>query len=149
MGGGKTIDIGKAAADDLRLECCIMPTTASTDAPCSAVAVLYRPDGDFDRYIFTHRNPSLVIVDTGIVARAPARLLAAGMGDALATNIEAMRSRNSPNFGGGMPALISRAICDKCEEILFKFGKQAYEACKVRCTPIPGYLRLTLTRSMQ
>lgn len=108
-----------------------MPTTASTDAPCSANAVLYRPDGEFDKYAFFKKNPTLVIVDTSIVARAPARLLAAGMGDALATNVEAKRARNSPNFGGGMPALISTAICQKCEEILFKHGKQAYEACKV------------------
>lgn len=31
------------------------------------------------------RNPNMVIVDTQIVAGAPARLLAAGIGDALAT----------------------------------------------------------------
>ena len=107
-----------------------MPTTASTDAPCSAKAVLYRPSGDFDRYAFCQRNPYIVIVDTSIIARAPARLLAAGMGDALATNVEAKRARNAPNFGGGMPALVADAICEKCEEILFKYGRQAYEANK-------------------
>ena len=112
-----------------------MPTTASTDAPCSANAVLYRPDGEFDKYAFFKKNPTLVIVDTSIVARAPARLLAAGMGDALATNVEAKRARNSPNFGGGMPALISTAICQKCEEILSKYGKQAYEANKAHAVP--------------
>ncbi|KAL1751882.1 hypothetical protein FB107DRAFT_278261 [Schizophyllum commune] len=131
LGGGQTIDVGKTVSDGLGIECAVMPTTASTDAPCSANAVLYRPDGEFDKYAFFKKNPTLVIVDTSIVARAPARLLAAGMGDALATNVEAKRARNSPNFGGGMPALISTAICQKCEEILFKHGKQAYEACKV------------------
>ncbi|KAI5893042.1 Dehydroquinate synthase-like protein [Schizophyllum commune H4-8] len=131
LGGGKTIDVGKTVTDDLKIEVAIMPTTASTDAPCSANAVLYRPSGDFDRYAFCQRNPYIVIVDTSIIARAPARLLAAGMGDALATNVEAKRARNAPNFGGGMPALVADAICEKCEETLFKYGKQAYEACKV------------------
>ncbi|TRM59253.1 hypothetical protein BD626DRAFT_157471 [Schizophyllum amplum] len=131
LGGGQTIDVGKCVSDGLGIECAVMPTTASTDAPCSANAVLYRQDGEFNKYAFFKKNPTLVIVDTSIVARAPARLLASGMGDALATNVEAKRSRNSPNFGGGMPALISAAICQKCEEILFQHGKQAYEACKV------------------
>ncbi len=34
-------------------------------------------------------NPNLVLVDTDIIANAPARLLVSGMGDALATYFEA------------------------------------------------------------
>lgn len=32
---------------------------------------------------------------------------------------------------GGLPTLVSSAITSKCEEILFKYGKLAYEANKV------------------
>ncbi len=60
------------------------PTIASTDAPCSALSVIYRRR-EFDSYLMLPRNPNMVIVDTQIVAGAPARLLAAGIGDALAT----------------------------------------------------------------
>ncbi len=44
---------------------------------------------EFDRYLMLPNNPNMVIVDTKIVAGAPARLLAAGIGDALATWFEA------------------------------------------------------------
>ncbi len=130
LGGGKTSDTAKAVATKLGLEVAVLPTTASTDAPCSALSVLYTPEGTFDRYSFFDKNPALVLVDTTIVAKAPARFLAAGMGDALATNIEARRVRNSPNFGGGLPTYVSEAICQKCEDLLLTYGKQAYEACK-------------------
>ncbi|KAI0923311.1 hypothetical protein AcV7_005861 [Taiwanofungus camphoratus] len=128
LGGGKTIDTAKGIADDLGLQVAVLPTTASTDAPCSALSVLYRPSGEFDRYRFYAKNPSIVLVDTSVVVRAPPRFLAAGIGDALATNVEARSARNSPNFGGGLPTEVSAAICEKCEEILFKYARQAYEA---------------------
>ncbi|STS79188.1 glycerol dehydrogenase [Klebsiella pneumoniae] len=67
----------------------IAPTIASTDAPCSALSVIYTDEGEFDSYLMLPRNPNMVIVDTQIVAGAPARLLAAGIGDALATWFEA------------------------------------------------------------
>ncbi|KAH9851635.1 glycerol dehydrogenase [Lenzites betulinus] len=128
LGGGKTIDTAKTVADGLSLQVAIIPTTASTDAPCSALSVLYRPGGEFHCYTFFDKNPNIVLVDTTVISKAPARFLAAGMGDAIATNVEARRVPYSPNFGGGLPTEVSSAICQKCEEILFKYGKQAYEA---------------------
>ena len=130
LGGGKTIDTAKTVADTLKLQVAVMPTTASTDAPCSALSVLYRPSGEFDCYTFFAKNPTVVLVDTTVVARAPPRFLAAGMGDAVATNVEARQCMNSTNFGGGLQTAVSAAICAKCEEILFTYGRQAYEANK-------------------
>ncbi|CCM06102.1 uncharacterized protein FIBRA_08350 [Fibroporia radiculosa] len=132
LGGGKTIDSAKAIADDLGLEVAVLPTTASTDAPCSALSVLYRPNGEFENYRFYSNNPSVVLVDTSIIVQAPARFLASGIGDALATNLEAKAARNSPNSGGGLPTEIASAIGAKCEEILFKYGRQAVEANKAK-----------------
>ncbi|KAK0199689.1 glycerol dehydrogenase [Desarmillaria ectypa] len=131
LGGGKTIDTAKAVADKLGIPSAVLPTTASTDAPCSALSVLYTPHGEFDRYSFFNKNPTVVLVDTSIVAKAPARFLSAGIGDALATHIEAREVRNAANFGGGLPTLLASAISSKCEEILFKYGKLAYESNKV------------------
>lgn len=130
LGGGKTIDTAKTVADGLALQVAILPTTASTDAPCSALSVLYRPSGEFHCYTFFDKNPNVVLVDTTVVSKAPPRFLAAGMGDAIATNVEARRCKFSTNFGGGLQTEVSSAICEKCEEILFKYGKQAYEANK-------------------
>lgn len=132
VGGGKTIDAAKAAANLLKVQVAIIPTTASTDAPCSALSVLYTPEGQFDRYTFFDRNPSVVLVDTSVIAKAPYRFLAAGMGDAIATNVEARLCKTSLNFGGGLPTEVSVAIGTKCEEILLKYGKLAYEANKAK-----------------
>lgn len=64
-------------------------TIASTDAPCSVLSVIYTDAGEFDRYLILPHHPNMVIVDTQIAAGAPVRLLAAGIGDALATWFEA------------------------------------------------------------
>ncbi|HIG8999948.1 TPA: glycerol dehydrogenase [Shigella boydii] len=84
IGGGKTLDTAKALAHLMGVPVAIAPTIASTDAPCSALSVIYTDEGEFDRYLLLPNNPNTVIVDTKIVAGAPARLLAAGIGDALA-----------------------------------------------------------------
>ena len=41
LGGGKTIDAAKAIADNLSVKTVILPTVASTDAPCSRLSVIY------------------------------------------------------------------------------------------------------------
>ena len=86
MGGGKVIDTAKTVAENLGgLPCIIIPTVASNDAPCSGVAVLYNEQGVVVKAVMMRRNPDLVLVDTEILSKAPARLLSAGMGDALST----------------------------------------------------------------
>ena len=75
IGGGKTLDTAKAVAYYAKLPVAIVPTIASTDAPCSALSVIYSDDGVFERYLFLPQNPNVVLIDTEMVAKAPARLL--------------------------------------------------------------------------
>ncbi|TPW34384.1 glycerol dehydrogenase [Oecophyllibacter saccharovorans] len=89
VGGGKTLDTSKAVAHYFKMPLLLYPTIASSDAPCVALAVVYTPDGTFDRYLFLARNPDAILADTDILSGAPARFLAAGIGDALATYFEA------------------------------------------------------------
>lgn len=107
VGGGKLLDTAKAVAFYLKSSVVIVPTIASTDAPCSALSVLYTDDAVFEEYLVLPRNPELVVVDSAIVAAAPARLLVAGMGDALATYFEARACSISGagNMTGMKPAL--------------------------------------------
>jgi glycerol dehydrogenase len=49
-GGGKTLDTAKAVAHHLRVPAAMIPTIASTDAPCSALSVIYTAQGQVDRY---------------------------------------------------------------------------------------------------
>lgn len=84
VGGGKALDAVKASAYYLKLPVAIVPTIAATDAPCSALSVVYTDNGTFESYLILPKNPELVLLDTSIIANAPERLLVSGMGDALA-----------------------------------------------------------------
>jgi glycerol dehydrogenase len=84
-GGGKVLDTARAIAADLSLPVVNCPTIASSDAPCSALSVIYTEAGAVEEYRIYRRNPDLVLVDTAVIAKSPIRHLVAGMGDALAT----------------------------------------------------------------
>jgi len=129
-GGGKVLDTARAAAAVLDVPAVTCPTTASSDAPCSALSVVYTDDGAFDRYLFYRRNPDLVLLDTAAVAQAPPRLLVAGLGDALATWYEArtVLEARSPNQLGGATTATARALARLCRDILFADGPAALRA---------------------
>jgi glycerol dehydrogenase len=127
MGGGKTIDTTKIAADRANIPVLVVPTIASTDAPCSGCAVLYSEQGVFESVYYQKSNPSLVLVDTKIIARAPVRFLVAGMGDALATWFEAQSccSTQSENACGGFGTLTGLNLARLCYDTLLQYGKAA------------------------
>ncbi|PSV43945.1 glycerol dehydrogenase [Photobacterium sp. GB-36] len=88
IGGGKTMDVAKAVAHYSNASVVIFPTIASSDAPCTAVSVIYKESGEFDRYLLLPQNPDVVLADTRIIAQAPEKYFAAGIGDAIATFFE-------------------------------------------------------------
>ncbi|MEW5762349.1 MAG: glycerol dehydrogenase [Bacillota bacterium] len=131
-GGGKALDTAKAVAHYAGTPVVIVPTIASTDAPCSALSVIYTDEGVFAEYLLLPRNPDLVLVDTQVVVQAPARFLVAGMGDALATWFEARacaasRARNMP---GGLATQAAVALAELCYETLLDEGYQALLAAE-------------------
>ena len=132
MGGGKVLDTAKAVAFESKVPVAIVPTIASTDAPCSAVSVVYTPKGYFKRYLFLPRNPELVLVDTQVIARAPVRFLVAGMGDALATWFEAesCRRAGAPNQCGGLGTLAAYQLAQLCYDTVIENGVAAKTACE-------------------
>ncbi|MFF1413060.1 glycerol dehydrogenase [Streptomyces sp. NPDC058289] len=131
-GGGKALDAARAAADDLDLPMVSCPTAASNDAPCSALSVLYTPEGRFDAYQLVRRNPALVLVDSSAVVRAPARLFSAGMGDALATWFEARTcvAGRVRNMRGGAPTITAAALAELCHRTLMADGADALKAVR-------------------
>ena len=132
MGGGKTIDTAKIAADRAGIPVIIIPTVASTDAPCSGCAVLYTKGGVFDSVCYQKTNPAAVLVDTGIIAAAPVRFLVAGMGDALSTWFEARSCdrTQSANECGGYSTVTGLNIAKLCYETLLEYGAAAKIACE-------------------
>jgi glycerol dehydrogenase len=127
MGGGKTIDTAKIAADRAAIAVIVVPTIASTDAPCSGCAVLYSKEGVFERVYYQKLNPAAVLVDTEIIARAPVRFLVAGMGDALSTWFEASSCHRtqSPNECGGLGAPAGLNLARLCYDTLLEYGVTA------------------------
>ncbi len=132
IGGGKTLDTAKALAHFMDVPVAIAPTIASTDAPCSALSVIYTDDGEFERYLMLPHNPNMVIVDTKVVAGAPARLLAAGIGDALATWFEARACSRSgaTTMAGGKCTQAALALAELCYNTLVEEGEKAMLAAE-------------------
>lgn len=132
VGGGKVIDCCKIAADKLNLPVVIAPTIASTDAPCSGCAVVYSEAGVFEYVYYQKHNPDVVLVDTNIIAKAPARFLISGMGDGLATFFEANSCHRSGSLNecGGLRTITALSIARLCMDTIFKCGRQA--ACDLR-----------------
>lgn len=133
MGGGKVLDTAKAVAENLGgIPCITMPTVASNDAPCSGVAVLYNEEGVVIKAVMMRRNPDLVLVDTEILSKAPARQLSAGMGDALATWYEARACEKNhvKTMARGTITETVSMMCRLCRDLLFKYGKEALDGVK-------------------
>lgn len=130
IGGGSTIDAVKAAGHLRGIRWVSVPTVASTDAPCSALSVIYTEEGAFEEYRFFPHNPDLVLVDTGLVANAPVKFLVAGVGDALATWIEAraVAEANASTMAGGLPLVTGTALAQLSWDILWENALPAIDA---------------------
>lgn len=141
LGGGKAIDTAKCVAQGEALIIC--PTIAATDAPTSHSAVLYTPDGAFDDYAYFKQSPSVVMIDTTVVAAAPTRFLVSGMGDALSTYFEARATAKAcANVNAGLPCGAREGDCPAakgtnaslvmaklCYDTLMADGVKAKAAC--------------------
>lgn len=136
-GGGKVIDTGKVVAHRLGLPVIVLPTVAATDAPCSALSVIYTEAGVFERYLLLPHNPDCVLVDTRIIAHAPVETLVSGMGDALATFWEADTCARScrPNglTGASAPLRSALALARLCYDTLLEHGLAAKLAVANTC----------------
>ena len=145
LGGGKAIDTAKCVAAGSNL--IIVPTIAATDAPTSHSAVLYTDDHHFDDYAYFRQNPSVVLIDTNVIANAPVRFLVSGMGDALSTYFEARANVQScSNVNAGLPCGANRAkgtllgygthtafaLAELCYKNLISDGAKAKAACEAK-----------------
>ena len=129
VGGGKVIDVAKITSDHLGIPVIVAPSIAATDAPCSGCAVTYTANGEYIKVEYQKTNPRVVLIDTEVIAKAPARFISSGMGDAFATYLEALacEATGSPNecVGGGQRTLTAMALCKLCMDTLFEYGEQA------------------------
>lgn len=122
VGGGKAIDTSRLVADRLHYPLITLPTSAATCSAASSMAVIY--EKGVRQANITGKGADLVLVDPSIISRAPARLLAAGMGDALAKWYE-----GKPTYDrlDGYDSTIESAmnLSIQIKEAIFKFGLEA------------------------
>lgn len=130
IGGGKALDIAKAVGHFGNMKYIMVPTAASTDGPCSRISVLYETDGTFKEYINLDNNPHGVIVDTEVIANAPAKLLKAGIGDGISTyfETEAGYEGDIEKFGSSSISLTARTLSKECFDAIIENAYSAVNA---------------------
>jgi glycerol dehydrogenase len=123
-GGGKALDTSRLVANQLKLPLVTIPTSSATCSAASAVAVVY--ENGVRQATVSGKGADLVLVDSGIQAKAPLRLMAAGIGDALAKWYEGkpcydqLKERDS-----GVESAMSLSI--QAKETLLRLGLKAKE----------------------
>jgi glycerol dehydrogenase len=82
--------------------------------------------------VFFPHNPDLVLVDTEVAANAPFRFLVSGMGDALATWVEARATAEArkSTMAGGLPTMAGLALARLCWDTLIDYGFSARQAAQ-------------------
>lgn len=131
IGGGQTCDINKAVGATFRKHWISVPTALTTDAPTSTHTIINNP-GQQNKLMFHYKNPDYVVVDTEITVKSPAWMLVSGIGDALATYVEAQASyaNNNISNAGYKPALLGMAVAKLSYEILMEKGEAAMLAAQ-------------------
>lgn len=84
IGGGKSIDTAKMAADRCGIPVACIPTIAATCAATTPMAIIYNEQGEYLSNYYLRSNPLLVLVDPAVIIRAPEKYLVSGILDALA-----------------------------------------------------------------
>jgi len=122
-GGGKAIDTAKAAAYFAGIPLVTLPSSAATCAAWSSVCPVYSRRGEYLRTLELKKNPDLVLVDSEIIARAPSRLLSAGMGDSLAKWYEGRTTSQGREKDPSVALALN--LSRNLREIIEKNGPQA------------------------
>ena len=137
LGGGKTIDTGKGISRRCGARLIIVPTIASNDSPTSRLIVLYDEAHRVAGVELLARNPDVVLVDTEVIAQAPARFFSAGMGDALSKTFEARQCHltQGRNFFGTLSLPTARLLADRCYAVIVEYGAAALRQVAERHEP--------------
>ena len=132
IGENDALDLAKAAAHYADVPVVIVPTVASSNAPCSSIAGLFK-NGHFDKRLRLGNCPDMVLVDSEMITAASPRYLAAGMADAIATYLENKILFQSELEGRIKKTTISAtvmAVSKKSYNSILAYGQKALEDVK-------------------
>lgn len=127
VGGGKVLDLVKAASHLARIPHVLIPTLASNCSPWTPLSVLYDDDGAFIRYDIYPESAGLVLIEPKILLKAPLNLFIAGIGDTLAkwyeADVQMSVLENKP-----VPLEISYYTAKQCKDLLLRHSEGAIRA---------------------
>lgn len=124
VGGGRIMDLTKAAAEYAGLPVITIPTVAATCAAWSTLSVLYTEDGAEDAYVFRKESPATILVDKKILLEAPERYLFAGVADAMVKWYEISSNYNENRYD--FPLRLQIKVSELITECLEHDFVQAY-----------------------
>jgi glycerol dehydrogenase len=127
VGGGKSLDTVKAVGAQIGVPVITLPTIAATCSAVTPLSIRYDDNGNFFDIFPLPQAPAAVIIDSELLAKAPARWLAAGLGDTLAKWYEfrAVSARHPARAGNALSSLAHSQIC---YDVIAEHGPAAYAA---------------------
>lgn len=123
MGGGRALDTVKAAASLAGKPMMSFPTISATCAAVTRLCVFNDVSSGFDHILYLDKAPEHIFLHTGILSRAPAQYLRAGIGDSLAKAVEsALKAKgSSPDYRDSLGLNLAQ---EALEGLIF-WGEQA------------------------
>ena len=130
IGGGKALDAAKGSAIRAGARYVSAPTVASNDSPTGMTLAVYDDCHNIAAIESMARSPEAVVVDTALMASAPAHFLRAGIGDAIAKKFEAEASRRDGGLSAhfAMQTITGLTIADGCYRTIREHGVAALAA---------------------
>src|SRR2546428_3844095 len=135
VGGGRSIDVAKLSAFQAGVPFVSVPTAASHDGVVSSQASIEK---DGQKQSFHAHTPIAVIMDTGIIAESPFRLLAAGCGDII-SNLTAvkdwglgrdLRNEDYSSYPGAPRELAAHLLIENAHPIKPRLEESAWFVAK-------------------
>lgn len=128
-GGGKALDTCKAVGAGQNIPVITLPTIAATCSAVTPLSIRYDDHGNFFDIFPLPQAPAAVIIDSQLLAQAPLRWLAAGLGDTLAKWYE-FRAVSERHPALDASALSSLAHSRLCYDVIAKHGAAACDAVR-------------------
>lgn len=129
VGGGKSLDTAKVAADMLNIPVVTIPTIAATCACSSPLCIIYSEEGSWLRNYYPKTNPNIVLADPKVLVDAPIQYIKSGMIDSLAKWYEgslSMKSSDNANMFDHIALNMAKGL----GEDMFAIAKEAIDAVK-------------------
>lgn len=127
LGGGKVMDYAKAVAAQTHLPVFTIPTIAATCAAFAPLSVIYDGKGRQQSIRYHTDSVSGVFIDMNILAKAPARYLAAGIADSFAKHCEYTSMHDEETRGElGLGRFLGASLASRCNEVLLDCSREAY-----------------------